>query len=62
MDPLLSMFARPPPPVPSPFVSQAAREVAETLAVARNVTYLPSSGSNMLLQLRAGGGGGGGAH
>jgi regulator of protease activity HflC (stomatin/prohibitin superfamily) len=37
--------------------AQAAREIAESLARSRNVTYLPSGGSNVLLQLRPSGGG-----
>jgi len=34
---------------------EAAKDIAETLSKSRNVTYLPSGGQNMLLNLGAGG-------
>ena len=34
---------------------ETAKDIADTLAKSRNVTYLPSGGQNMLLNLGAGG-------
>ena len=34
---------------------EAAKDIAETLSKSRNVTYLPSGGQNMLLNLGTGG-------
>ena len=35
--------------------AEAAKDIADTLSKSRNVTYLPSGGQNMLLNLGAGG-------